>query len=51
MTESYFSSLSDTKKVFQKAQRKKLATYDIHLDTVLLDKLNDDLGLALKDVE
>ena len=51
MTESHFSSLSDTKKVFQKAQRKKLATYDIHLDTVLLDKLNDDLGLALNDVE
>ena len=51
MTESYFSSLSDTKKVFQKAQRKKLATYDIHLNSTLLDKLNDELGLALNDVE
>ena len=51
MTESHFSSLSDTKKVFQKAQRKKLATYDIHLNSTLLDKLNDELGLALNDVE
>lgn len=51
MTESYFSSLADSKKIFLKAQRKKLETYDIHKDSSLLDKLNDDLGLALNIVE
>ena len=51
MTESHFSSLSDTKKIFQKAQRKKLITYAINEDSTLLDKLNNDLGLALNDVE
>ena len=51
MTESHFSSLSDTKKIFQEAQRKKLITYAIHEDSTLLDKLNNDLGLALNDVE
>ncbi len=51
MTESYFSSLSDTKKIFQEAQRKKLITYAINEDSTLLDKLNNDLGLALNDVE
>ena len=51
MTESHFSSLSDTKKIFQEAQRKKLITYAIHEDSTLLDKLNNDLGLALNEVE
>ena len=51
MTESYFTSLTEAKKNFREAQRKKLETYDIHKNNSLLDKLNDDLGLALNDVE
>ena len=51
MTESYFTSLTEAKKIFREAQRKKLEIYDIHKNNSLLDKLNDDLGLALNDVE
>ncbi len=51
MTESLFSSLDDTKLIFKSAKRKESNRYDIHEDSDLLKKLNDDLGLALNEFE
>ena len=51
MTESHFSKLPSQEELFQNLKRKQLKSYNIHKDQDLIFALNDELGLALNDVE
>ena len=51
MTESLFSNLDETKIIFKSAKRKESKKYNINEDSDLLNKLNNDLGLALNEFE
>ena len=51
MTESSFSNLDETRIIFKSAKRKESRKYNINEDTDLLNKLNNDLGLALNEFE
>ena len=51
MTESYFCEIPSEKDLFQSLQRKQSKTYNIHTDKELIANLNNELGLALNDVE
>ncbi len=51
MTESHFSKLPSQEELFQNLKRKQSKSYNIHKDQDLIFALNDELGLALNDVE
>ena len=51
MTESHFSKLPSQEELFQNHKRKQSKSYNIHKDQDLIFALNDELGLALNDVE
>ena len=51
MTESHFSKLPSQEELFQNLKRKQSKSYNIHKDQDLIFTLNDELGLALNDVE
>ena len=51
MTESHFFKLPTQEELFFNLERKKSKSYDIHKDQDLIFSLNDELGLALNEVE